>query len=92
MDGDHTAKTFEQGANSALKDQEMTSGIHESVNQVVSRGLVILVKGKLGLHSISRLLVTRLQVRGQACFPKMGQLAPCSMVRVCYFELFAEYS
>ncbi|KAI4161222.1 MAG: hypothetical protein LQ342_005013 [Letrouitia transgressa] len=38
MDGDHTAKTFEQGANSALKDQEMTSGIHESVNQVPSSG------------------------------------------------------
>ncbi|KAL8972696.1 MAG: hypothetical protein Q9197_002656 [Variospora fuerteventurae] len=30
MDGDHSAKTFEQGANSAMKDQEMTSGIHES--------------------------------------------------------------
>ncbi|KAI4280866.1 MAG: hypothetical protein L6R35_005811 [Caloplaca aegaea] len=26
MDGDHSAKTFEQGANSAMKDQEMTSG------------------------------------------------------------------
>ncbi len=35
MDGDHTAKTFEQGANSAMKDQELTSGIHESTNQIV---------------------------------------------------------
>lgn len=36
MDGDHSAKTFEQGANSAMKDQELTSGVHESVNQIVS--------------------------------------------------------
>lgn len=35
MDGDSTAKTFESGANSALKDQDLTSGIHESVNQTV---------------------------------------------------------
>ena len=36
MDGDQSAKTFEQGANSAMKDQDLTSGIHESTNQVVS--------------------------------------------------------
>ena len=36
MDGDQTAKTFEQGANSALKENELTSGIHESVKQTVS--------------------------------------------------------
>ena len=35
MDGDSTAKSFEQGANSGLKDQELTGGIHESVNQTV---------------------------------------------------------
>ena len=35
MDGDNTAKTFEQGANSALKENELTSGIHESVKQTV---------------------------------------------------------
>ena len=35
MDGDHTAKSFEQGANSALKENEMSSGIHESVKQTV---------------------------------------------------------
>jgi len=35
MDGDQTAKTFEQGANSALKENELTSGIHESVKQTV---------------------------------------------------------
>ena len=36
MDGDHSAKTMEQGANSALKENDLSSGIHESVNQVVS--------------------------------------------------------
>lgn len=35
MDGDSTAKTFESGANSALKDQELTGGIHESTNPTV---------------------------------------------------------
>ncbi len=35
MDGDSSAKTFESGANSALKDQDLTSGVHESVNQTV---------------------------------------------------------
>ena len=43
MDGDHTAKTFEQGANSAMKDQEMTGGVHESVNQIVSHRLPYVV-------------------------------------------------
>ncbi|CAF9918664.1 hypothetical protein IMSHALPRED_004370 [Imshaugia aleurites] len=38
MDGDHTAKSFEQGANSALKDTEMSSGIHESVKQTPAAG------------------------------------------------------
>lgn len=35
MDGDNTAKTFEQGANSVTKETELSSGLHESVNQVV---------------------------------------------------------
>lgn len=35
MDGDSTAKTFESGANSALKDQDFTSGIHEATSQTV---------------------------------------------------------
>lgn len=35
MDGDNTAKSFEQGANSAMKETEMSSGIHESVKQTV---------------------------------------------------------
>lgn len=36
MDGDSSAKTFEQGANSAMKGgTDMTEGIHESVNQTV---------------------------------------------------------
>ena len=36
MDGDNTAKTFEQGANSAVKETDLSSGIHESVKQAVS--------------------------------------------------------
>ena len=43
MDGDHTAKSFEQGANSALKENEMSSGIHESVKQVVSGSEPLLI-------------------------------------------------
>lgn len=35
MDGDNTAKTFEHGAHSALKETEHTQGIHESVNPAV---------------------------------------------------------
>lgn len=35
MDGDHSAKTMEQGANSAMKDDGMASGIHESTKQTV---------------------------------------------------------
>ena len=39
MDGDSTAKSFEQGANSAVKENEMSSGIHESVKQTVSTSI-----------------------------------------------------
>ena len=35
MDGDNTAKAFEQGASSGLKENELSSGIHESVKQTV---------------------------------------------------------
>ncbi|MCJ1255095.1 hypothetical protein MMC24_002911 [Lignoscripta atroalba] len=39
MDGDTSAKTFEQGANSATKGaQDFTEGIHESVNQTPAAG------------------------------------------------------
>ncbi|MCJ1361969.1 hypothetical protein MMC16_001070 [Acarospora aff. strigata] len=38
MDGDSTAKTFESGANSAMKDTDLTSGIHETVNQTPAAG------------------------------------------------------
>ncbi|MCJ1476112.1 hypothetical protein MMC13_004777 [Lambiella insularis] len=39
MDGDHSAKTMEQGANSAMKGgQDLTEGIHESVKQTPSVG------------------------------------------------------
>ncbi|KAG8528942.1 uncharacterized protein KY384_006631 [Bacidia gigantensis] len=38
MDGDHTAKTFEQGANKAMGQNEMTSGVHETVNQTPAEG------------------------------------------------------
>ena len=37
MDGDHSAKSMEAGANSAMKGgTDMVDGIHESVNQTVS--------------------------------------------------------
>ncbi len=36
MDGDHSAKSMEQGANSATKGaQDLTEGLHESVKQTV---------------------------------------------------------
>ncbi|MCJ1229377.1 hypothetical protein MMC12_006043 [Toensbergia leucococca] len=38
MDGDSSAKTMEQGANSAMKDQDLTSGIHESASQIPAAG------------------------------------------------------
>ena len=40
MDGDQTAKSFEQGANSAMKGgTDLTEGIHESVKQTVRLSL-----------------------------------------------------
>ncbi|MCJ1308554.1 hypothetical protein MMC25_002207 [Agyrium rufum] len=39
MDGDQTAKTMEQGANSAMKGgQDLTEGIHESTKQIPAAG------------------------------------------------------
>ncbi|KAI4124096.1 MAG: hypothetical protein LQ347_005861 [Umbilicaria vellea] len=38
MDGDNSAKAMEQGANSAMKDQDLTSGIHESTKQIPAAG------------------------------------------------------
>ncbi|MCJ1277175.1 hypothetical protein MMC21_004985 [Puttea exsequens] len=38
MDGDHSAKTMEQGANSANKASDLTEGLHESVKQIPSAG------------------------------------------------------
>ncbi|MCJ1352882.1 MAG: hypothetical protein MMC33_002866 [Icmadophila ericetorum] len=39
MDADNTAKTMEQGANSAMKGgTDLTEGIHESVNQIPAVG------------------------------------------------------
>lgn len=35
MDGDHTAKTLEQGANAATKAQDLTEGVHEGATQAV---------------------------------------------------------
>jgi len=35
MDGDQSAKTMEQGANSAMKDDSLASGIHETTKQTV---------------------------------------------------------
>jgi hypothetical protein len=36
MDGDTTAKTMDQGANSAINNAEMSTEIHESNHQAVS--------------------------------------------------------
>ncbi|MCJ1395471.1 hypothetical protein MMC18_008357 [Xylographa bjoerkii] len=39
MDGDHSAKSMEAGANSAMKGgTDMVDGIHESVNQTPAAG------------------------------------------------------
>jgi len=39
MDGDHSAKSMEQGANSATKGaQDMTDGLHEGVKQTPAEG------------------------------------------------------
>jgi len=35
MDGDQSAKSMEQGANSAMKDDSLASGIHETTKQTV---------------------------------------------------------
>ena len=35
MDGDQSAKTMEEGANKAMQGNDLTSGIHETVNQTV---------------------------------------------------------
>lgn len=35
MDGDHSAKTLDQGANAATKAQDLTEGIHEGAAQGV---------------------------------------------------------
>ena len=53
MDGDNTAKTFEQGANSALKENEMTSGLHESVKQTVGLFCFALLCSDANLHTAS---------------------------------------
>ena len=53
MDGDNTAKTFEQGANSAVKENEMTSGLHESVKQTVGFLCSALTFSAANLHTAS---------------------------------------
>lgn len=35
MDGDHAAKTLEQGAKAATKTQDLTDGVHEGSGQAV---------------------------------------------------------
>ena len=36
MDGDHSGKTLDAGANAATKTQDLTEGIHEGATQAVS--------------------------------------------------------
>ena len=36
MDGDHSAKTMEDGANKAMQGTDMSSGVHETVNPSVN--------------------------------------------------------
>lgn len=81
MDGDHSAKSMEQGANAAMKDQEMTSGIHESVNQVVGLPVPSPAYLYLANSSGSPLLAKRPKEPEQACSPKMALSDPCSLVR-----------
>lgn len=40
MDGDHSAKTMEQGANAATNLTDMSDGIHEDAKQTVSMKLL----------------------------------------------------
>jgi hypothetical protein len=41
MDGDATGKTFDKGANSAIRNAEGSDGIHESSHQAVHFPLVL---------------------------------------------------
>ena len=70
MDGDQSAKTFEQGANSALKENEMTSGIHESVKQTVS--LKISLTGRLSLIRTKPAQGEKTTGGGASIFDKTG--------------------
>jgi len=38
MDGDHSAKTLDSGANSAIKTQDLTDSIHETAHQGAAAG------------------------------------------------------
>ena len=83
MDGDQTAKTFEDGANSAMKDQDLTSGIYEATNPTVHPRCCMFPHEKTNI-SVSLLRVRRLQGLGPACFQKMVQSGLSSMVcRTC---------
>ncbi|CAD6581279.1 MAG: hypothetical protein ASARMPRED_000569 [Alectoria sarmentosa] len=48
MDADSTAKSFEQGANSAVRENEMSSGIHESIKQTPAAGEKTTADGAIG--------------------------------------------
>lgn len=80
MDGDQTAKTFEQGANSAMRDTEGTSGIHETVKQTVITPVRFDCCGPT-LTPSSPPLARRPPAPAQACSPKTVQWARCSTVR-----------
>ena len=81
MDGDNTAKSFEQGANSALKESEMSSGIHESVKQTVSSSEPSPAStDALMLWNCSPQQVKRPQGLELQCFLRMGLWDLCSTV------------
>lgn len=75
MDGDSTAKSFEQGANSAVKETEMSSGIHESVKQTVSdSGLFLASDGRLMIGEMQPAVGDKTTGTGTSMFSKDGAL------------------
>ena len=82
MDGDNTAKTFEQGANSAVKDTDLTQGLHESYNQTVCFIPPNLTPSTIdpGCIICSQQLVKRLREQGRVCSIKAVRWDQSSMV------------
>lgn len=81
MDGDATAKNFEQGANSAMKETEMSSGMHESVKQTASLPTCSAPLIPRMLTACSPQQATRPPAQVEAYSRKTAPSAQCSMVR-----------